>query len=140
VNGHALKPAQKARQVREAAVDALLLKAAAGDLSIPEGVLLAECWREERRLDALTRRRLTDTTRALERHREAAGGEIRRLEAELSSAAGSPDAAPDGPRAALSSPLAAPDGFGGDREGPASPGASESRTGDPGPDVPRQAA
>lgn len=138
-----MSPTQKARQVREAAVDALLLKAASGALSIPEGLLLAECWREERRLDALTRRRLTDTTRALERHREAAGAEIRRLEgavAELSSAAGSPDTAPDGPRGALSSPLTASGVFGGDREGRASPGAPEGRTGDPGPDGPRRAA
>ncbi|WP_020135097.1 hypothetical protein [Streptomyces sp. 351MFTsu5.1] len=90
-NGHALKPNQRARQQREAAVEALLLKAAAGTLSIPEGLLLAECWREERRLDAKTRQRLTDTTRALERHREAADGEIRRLEAEL--AAGTEGAA-----------------------------------------------
>ncbi|MFJ9012296.1 hypothetical protein [Streptomyces canus] len=82
-NGHALKPAQKARLLREAAVDALLLKGAAGVLSIPEAVQLAELVAEERRLDALTRRRLTETTRALERHREAAGVEIRRLEAEL---------------------------------------------------------
>lgn len=90
-NGHALKPNQKARLQREAAVDALLLKAAAGTLSIPEGLLLAELVAEERRLDAKTRQRLTDTTRALERHREAADAEIRRLEAvveELSVGAG----------------------------------------------------
>ncbi|MFJ9101348.1 LuxR C-terminal-related transcriptional regulator [Streptomyces sp. NPDC102405] len=51
-----------------------------------------------------------------------------------------PDTAPDGPRGAPSSPLAASDGFGGDREGRGAPGASEGRTGDPGPDGPRRPA
>ena len=132
-NGHAAKPAQKARLLREAALDALLLKAAAGTLSIPEGVQLAGLVAEERRLGALTRRRLAETTRALERHREAADVEIRRLEAELADAVGSPDVASDAPRAALSSPLAASGAFGGAREGPDAPGASEGRTAPPGP-------
>lgn len=135
----AVSPNQRARQVREATVDALLLKAAAGALSIPEGLLLAELVAEGRRLDALTRRRLTDTTRALERHREAAGVEIRRLEAELSAATASPDVATDGPRAALGSPQSASGAFGGDREGRGAPETSEGRSDDSGRDGPQAA-
>jgi hypothetical protein len=59
---------------------------------------------------------------------------------ELLAAAALPDTAPDGPRAASSSPLAASGAFGGDREGRGAPGASQGRTGDPGPGGPRQAA
>jgi polyhydroxyalkanoate synthesis regulator phasin len=52
-------------------------------LTIPEAAVLAEYWREEQRIGEKTRRRLTDTTRALERHRAAADAEIRRLEQQV---------------------------------------------------------
>jgi hypothetical protein len=49
-------------------------------LTIPEAAVLAEYVQTERRIAELTRQQLADTTRALQRHREAADAEIRRLE------------------------------------------------------------
>lgn len=89
-NGHALKPNERERLQRQALIDSLLDRALRGSLTIPEAAVLAEAWRTERRVEEKTRRRLTDTSRALQRHREAADTEIRRLEdriAELTNAA-----------------------------------------------------
>ncbi len=77
----ALKPNEQERIQRHTAVDALLQRALRGLLTIPEAAVLADYWRQERRIGELTRRRLTDTTKALQRHREAADAEIQRLEA-----------------------------------------------------------
>lgn len=74
------KPNHIERAQRHAAVDVLLQRALRGALTIPEAAVLAEYWREDQRLGELTRRRLGDTTRALERHRQAADAEIQRLE------------------------------------------------------------
>lgn len=79
-NGHALKPNERERLQRQALIDSLLDRALRGLLTIPEAAVLAEAWRAERRVEEKTRRSLTDTTRALQRHREAADSEIRRLE------------------------------------------------------------
>lgn len=79
-NGHALKPNERERLQRQALIDALLLRALSGELTIPEAATLAEAWRAERAVEEKTRRRLGDTTRALTRHRAAADAEIRRLE------------------------------------------------------------
>lgn len=87
-NGHAVKPNERERLQREALVDALLDRALRGLLTIPEAAVLGEAWRTERRVNEKTRRRLADTTRALERHREAAGDEIRRLEARIAELTG----------------------------------------------------
>lgn len=76
----AAKPNHIARAQRDAAIDALLQRALRGLLTIPEAAVLAEYWREERRLGEKTRRSLADTTRALEKHRAAADAEIRQLE------------------------------------------------------------
>lgn len=75
------KPNQHERAQRQTVIDNLIGRALRGALTIPEAAVLAEYWREERRIGEKTRRRLTDTTRALQRHREAADAEIRRLEA-----------------------------------------------------------
>jgi hypothetical protein len=61
-------------------MEALIRRALLGMLTIPEAALFAEYWRAEQRLAEKTRRSLADTTRALQRHREAADAEIRRLE------------------------------------------------------------
>lgn len=82
-NGHALKPNERERLQRQAVIDALLLRALSGELTIPEAATLAEAWRAERAIEEKTRRRLADTTRALARHRAAADTEIRRLEEEI---------------------------------------------------------
>ena len=74
------KPNQHERAHRKVAIDALLQRALRGMLTIPEAALLAEYVRAEQRLADKTRRSLADTTRALQRHREAADTEIRRLE------------------------------------------------------------
>lgn len=79
-NGHTLKPNERERLQRQALIDSLLDRALRGLLTIPEAAVLAEAWRAERRVEEKTRRRLTDTTRALQRHREAADTEIRQLE------------------------------------------------------------
>ena len=82
-NGRALKPNQHERIQRQAAIDTLLSRALRGVLSIPEAAVLAEYWRAEQKVEEKTRRRLADTTRALERHRAAADAEIQRLEARI---------------------------------------------------------
>jgi hypothetical protein len=74
------KPNQHDRAHRQAALEALIRRALLGMLTIPEAALLAEYWRAEQKLAEKTRRSLADTTRALQRHREAADAEIRRLE------------------------------------------------------------
>ena len=79
-NGHAVKPNERERLQRQTLIDALLLRALSGELTIPEAATLAEAWRAERVVEEKTRRRLGDTTRALTRHRAAADAEIRRLE------------------------------------------------------------
>lgn len=82
------KPNQHERAARQGAIDALLRRALRGALTIPEAAVLADYWRAEQQLAEKTRRSLGDTTRALQRHREAADAEIRRLEdriAELAS-------------------------------------------------------
>jgi C4-dicarboxylate-specific signal transduction histidine kinase len=77
------KPNQHDRAARQATIDALLQRALRGVLTIPEAAVLAEYWRAEQRLAEKTRRSLADTTRALQRHREAADAEIRRLENQI---------------------------------------------------------
>jgi len=79
----AVKPNARERQQREALIDALLLRALAGELTIPEAATLAEAWRAERAVEEKTRRRLGDTTRALTRHRAAADATIQQLEARI---------------------------------------------------------
>lgn len=74
------KPNQHERAQRQAAIDVLLTRALHGALTIPEAAVLAEYVRAERRAADKTRQSLADTTRALQRHREAADAEIRRLE------------------------------------------------------------
>lgn len=98
-NGHALKPNHRERIQRETVIDNLLQRALRGVLTIPEAALLAEYWRAEQRTAEKTRRRLTDTTRALQRHREAADTEIQRLEQCIDQllAAGQGPAHTDGP-------------------------------------------
>ena len=76
----AVKPNERERIQRQALIDALLLRALSGQLTIPEAATLADAWRAERAVEEKTRRRLGDTTRALTRHRAAADTEIRRLE------------------------------------------------------------
>ena len=75
------KPNQHDRAARQTAIEALLKRALRGLLTIPEAAVLAEYWRAEQRLADKTRRSLSDTTRALQRHRQAADAEIQRLEA-----------------------------------------------------------
>jgi len=76
----ALHPGVQERLQREAAIDALVKRGLRGVLTIPEAAVLADYVRADRRVAEKTRKRLTETTRALERHREAADTEIRRLE------------------------------------------------------------
>jgi hypothetical protein len=75
-----VKPNERERLHRQTLIDALLLRALSGELTIPEAATLAEAWRAERAVEEKTRRRLGDTTRALTRHRAAADTEIRQLE------------------------------------------------------------
>lgn len=77
------KPNQHERNQRQATIDNLLGRALRGVLTIPEAAVLADYWRAEQRLADKTRRSLGDTTRALDRHREAADTEIQRLEARI---------------------------------------------------------
>lgn len=77
---HAPRPNQHERANRQAVIDNLIGRALRGVLTIPEAAVLAEYWQAERRVEDKTRRRLGDTTRALQRHRAAADAEIRRLE------------------------------------------------------------
>lgn len=74
------KPNQHDRANRQTTIDTLLQRALRGLLTIPEAAVLAEYVQAERRAAEKTRQSLTRTTRALERHREAADTEIRRLE------------------------------------------------------------
>ena len=76
----AAKPNQQERAQRRAVIDTLLGRALRGVLTIPEAALLADYVRAEQRLADTTRRALADTTRALQRHREAADAAV--LEAE----------------------------------------------------------
>lgn len=76
----ALKPNQQERAQRRTTIDTLLARALRGVLTIPEAALLADYVRAEQRLADKTRQSLAHTTRALQRHREAAATAI--LEAE----------------------------------------------------------
>jgi len=84
----AQKPNERERLQRQAVIDALLLRALAGELTIPEAATLAEAWRAEWAVEEKTRRMLTDTTRALNRHRAAADAEIQALEARIAELTG----------------------------------------------------
>lgn len=84
----ALKPNERERIQRHAVIDALLLRALAGELTIPEAVTLSDAWQAERVVEEKTRRMLTDTTRALTRHRAAADAEIQALEARITELTG----------------------------------------------------
>jgi hypothetical protein len=100
------KPNQHERAQRQTAIDILLARALRGVLSVPEAAVLADYWRGERELADKTRRSLGETTRALQRNREAADAEIQRLEARVAELEGgrSAEAAPevtDGPESAL---------------------------------------
>lgn len=88
------KPNQHERAQRQAVIDTLLGRALRGVLSVPEAALLADYWRAEQRLAEKTRRSLADTTRALERNREAADAEIQRLEVQIAELAGTGDQEP----------------------------------------------
>ncbi|MEV7364287.1 hypothetical protein [Streptomyces sp. NPDC091299] len=74
------KPNEHERAQRQAAIEILLQRALRGVLSVPEAAVLADYWRAERELADKTRRSLGETTRALQRNREAADEEIQRLE------------------------------------------------------------
>lgn len=82
------KPNQHERATRQTVIDNLIGRALRGALTIPEAALLADYVRAERLVADKTRRSLGDTTRALQRHREAADDEIRRLEARVDKLAG----------------------------------------------------
>ena len=92
-NGRALKPNERERLQRQALIDTLLQRALRGLLTIPEAAVLAEAWRTEQRVEEKTRRQLADTTRALERHREAADTEIQQLESRIAELTGQEHAA-----------------------------------------------
>jgi len=97
------KPNEHERAQRQATIEILLRRALHGVLSVPEAAVLADYWRAERELADKTRRSLGETTRALQRNREAADAEIRRLEArvaELEADRGTeaPREATDGPQ------------------------------------------
>ena len=77
------KPNQHERAARQATIDVLLQHALRGVLTIPEAAVLADYVRAERQNADKTRRSLAQTTDALQRHREAADTEIRRLEARI---------------------------------------------------------
>lgn len=77
------KPNQHDRDNRHAVIDNLIQRALRGVLTIPEAAVLAEYWREEKRVAEKTRRSLGDTTRALTKHRAAADATIRQLEARI---------------------------------------------------------
>ncbi|NUP18375.1 MAG: hypothetical protein HOZ81_20285 [Streptomyces sp.] len=79
-NGRPAKPNERERLQREALIDALLLRAISGELTIPEASTLAEAWRTERKVEEKTRRRLGETTRALTKHRAAAADIVQELE------------------------------------------------------------
>ncbi|MER6492659.1 hypothetical protein [Streptomyces griseorubiginosus] len=87
----AVKPNERERIQRQALIDALLLRALSGQLTIPEAATLAEAWRAERVVEEKTRRRLGDTTRALTRHRAAADATIQQLENRIAELTGGPN-------------------------------------------------
>jgi len=101
------------RAQRQAAVEILLRRALHGVLSVPEAAVLADYWRAERELADKTRRSLGETTRALQRNREAADAEIQRLEAHveelLAAASVTPGEALDGRQAGQEPAKAAAD-------------------------------
>lgn len=74
------RPNQHERAQRRATIEHLLARALRGALTIPEAAVLADYWRAEQRAADATRKSLTDTTRALTKHREAADAAIRELE------------------------------------------------------------
>ncbi|MEU5136713.1 hypothetical protein [Streptomyces californicus] len=90
------KGSTRDRTDRRAVLDVLLARAQRGALSRAEGALLAEHVREEQRVADENRRAMAGTTQALERHREAADTEIRRLEEERDSLARTVEAMHDG--------------------------------------------
>lgn len=104
------KPNQHERTQRQLVIDNLIGRALRGVLTIPEAAVLADYVRAERQLSDKTRRSLAHTTRALQRHREAADAEIRRLEervAELTGASevgNAPPSEPAGARLTASQP------------------------------------
>ncbi|WP_030169049.1 hypothetical protein [Streptomyces sp. NRRL S-813] len=77
------KANQQERAQRRTTIDVLLHRAIHGVLSTTEASLLAEYVRAEQQLADKTRRTLTDTTQALQRHREAADAVIQALEARI---------------------------------------------------------
>ncbi|MGW4825017.1 hypothetical protein ACWEP4_40445, partial [Streptomyces sp. NPDC004227] len=85
---------QRERIQREETIDNLLGRALQGKLTIPEAAVLAEYWRDDRRKNAKTRKRLTDITRALQRHREAADAVIQGLEEQVAELLAERDAGP----------------------------------------------
>jgi hypothetical protein len=130
------KPNQHERATRQAVIDNLIGRALRGALTIPEAALLADYVRADRLVADKTRRSLGDTTRALQRHREAADAEVQRLEARveelLAGDSGAPREASAGPREGVGGAVAALEavsGAGGVR-GAAEP--AEARSGDPG--------
>ena len=82
------KPNQQERSARRATIDVLLQRALRGVLTIPEAAVLADYVRAEQRNADKTRQSLGHTTRALERHRQAADAEIQRLEARIAELTG----------------------------------------------------
>jgi hypothetical protein len=135
VTGHpkptvrAPKPNQHDRATRQTVIDNLLGRALRGAITVPEAALLADYVRAERLVADKTRRSLADTTRALQRHREAADAEVQRLEARveelLAGGNGAPREAVDGPQGAL-------EAVGGARDVRGAARAAEGRSGDPG--------
>lgn len=119
------KPSQHERATRQAVIDVLLGRALRGVLTIPEAVVLADYVRAERRKAEKTRRSLGDTTRALQRHREAADEEVQRLEARVGELAG---ADPEAPREPPSAPRSVPQPSDGAQEPRIAPGPSQART------------
>lgn len=110
------KPNQHERVQRHTTIDNLITRALRGVLTIPEAAVLAEYWRAERRNAEQTRRSLGDTTRALQRHREAADAEVQRLEAqiaELLAAAEAPAQGGEGAGEAAGGAVGAPGAVGG---------------------------
>lgn len=105
------KPNQHERSQRQTVIDNLLGRALRGALTIPEAALLADYVRAERLVADKTRRSLGDTTRALQRHREAADAEVQRLEARveelLAGGSGSPREASAGRQEGVGGAVAA---------------------------------
>jgi hypothetical protein len=122
------KPNEHERAQRQAAIEILLRRALHGVLSVPEAAVLADYWRAERELADKTRRSLGETTRALQRNREAADAEIRRLEArmaELEAATGT-----EGAQEGVGGPQGVQDAVDGARDVRGVPKATEGRSGD----------